>query len=120
MGLHTRRAQHVQLIREDLVDETGAVFDPARRRAFLLRTWHARRWSIDHNERDPRRAWRATTLSVPRSVRRREAHPRRAGRRERPGRPGVPPAQAPAGRCAGSPGCRSEAVGAGRPACAVS
>jgi hypothetical protein len=56
-GLHTRRAQHVQLIREDLVDETGTVFDPARRRAFPIRSWQARRWSIDHNERDPRRAW---------------------------------------------------------------
>ena len=56
-GLHTRRAQHVQLLREDLVDETGAQFDPARRRAFPLRSWAARRWSIDHNVRDPRRAW---------------------------------------------------------------
>jgi hypothetical protein len=56
-GLHTRRAQHVQLIREELVDETGAVFAPARRRAFPVRAWQARRWSIDHNIRDPKRAW---------------------------------------------------------------
>lgn len=56
-GLHTRRAQHVQLLREDLVDETGAVFDPARKRAFPFRSWAARRWSIDHNVRDPREAW---------------------------------------------------------------
>lgn len=56
-GLHTRRAQHVQLLREDLVDETGATFDPARRRAFPLRSWQARRWSIDHNVRDPKMAW---------------------------------------------------------------
>jgi hypothetical protein len=56
-GLHTRRLQHVQLLREDLVDETGAEFDTARRRAFPFRTWAARRWSIDHHVRDPRRAW---------------------------------------------------------------
>lgn len=56
-GLHTRRAQHVQLLREDLVDETGAQFDPARRRAFPIRSWQARRWSIDHNVRDPKAAW---------------------------------------------------------------
>ncbi|MEU8264497.1 hypothetical protein AB0C02_28225 [Micromonospora sp. NPDC048999] len=56
-GLHTRRAQHVQLLREDLVDESGAQFGPARRRAFPIRSWAARRWSIDHHERDPRAAW---------------------------------------------------------------
>ncbi|MEU7617166.1 hypothetical protein AB0B27_13880 [Micromonospora rifamycinica] len=56
-GLHTRRAQHVQLVREDLVDETGAVFGPDRRRAFPIRSWQARRWSIDHNVRDPKAAW---------------------------------------------------------------
>lgn len=56
-GLHTRRVQHVQLVREDLVDETGVEFDPARRRAFPFRSWAARRWSIDHNVRDPRQAW---------------------------------------------------------------
>jgi hypothetical protein len=56
-GLHTRRMQHVQLLRADLVDETGATFDPARRRAFPLRSLLARRWSIDHHVRDPREAW---------------------------------------------------------------
>ncbi|MEU4777450.1 hypothetical protein [Micromonospora sp. NPDC023633] len=56
-GLHTRRAQHVQLLRKDLVDETGAVFDRKRRRAFPIRTWKAARWSIEHNVRDPRTAW---------------------------------------------------------------
>ncbi|SCL31854.1 hypothetical protein GA0070616_4344 [Micromonospora nigra] len=56
-GLHTRRQQHVQLLRKDLVDETGAVFDRKRRKAFPIRTWKAARWSIEHNERDPRRAW---------------------------------------------------------------
>ncbi|MCX5066880.1 hypothetical protein OOJ91_13595 [Micromonospora lupini] len=56
-GLHTRRAQHVQLLRKDLVDETGAIFDRKRRRAFPVRTWKAERWSIEHNVRDPRIAW---------------------------------------------------------------
>ncbi|TDC42105.1 hypothetical protein [Micromonospora sp. KC213] len=56
-GLHTRRAQHVQLLRKDLLDETGAVFDRKRRRAFPIRTWKAERWSIEHNVRDPREAW---------------------------------------------------------------
>ncbi|WP_037684625.1 hypothetical protein, partial [Streptomyces griseus] len=56
-GLHTRRMQQVQLLRKSLVDETGAVFDPARRRAFPIRSWLARRWSIDNNVREPRAAW---------------------------------------------------------------
>ncbi|MFI6819705.1 hypothetical protein ACIBJE_01985 [Micromonospora sp. NPDC050187] len=56
-GLHTRRVQHVQLLRDELVDATGAAFDPARRRAFPLRSWAARRWSIDHNVRNPIEAW---------------------------------------------------------------
>jgi hypothetical protein len=59
-GLHTRRAQHVQLLASDehLIDDGGAEFSTARRRAFPIRTWHARRWSIDHSEQDPRVAWR--------------------------------------------------------------
>lgn len=56
-GLHTRRAQQLQLLRADLVDETGAVFDRKRRRAFPIRTWRAERWSIEHHVRDPRVAW---------------------------------------------------------------
>ncbi|GLY21717.1 hypothetical protein [Micromonospora sp. NBRC 101691] len=58
-GLHTRRAQHVQLLAEDanLIDEGGVEFSPQRRRAFPIRSWMAKRWSIDHYERDPRRAW---------------------------------------------------------------
>ncbi|MEU6387698.1 hypothetical protein ABZ847_29550, partial [Streptomyces bauhiniae] len=56
-GLHTRRMQQVQLLAENLVDATGAIFDPARRRAFPIRSWMARRWSIDHNVREPRAAW---------------------------------------------------------------
>ena len=56
-GLHTRRAQHVQLLRRDLVDEAGAVFSAARRRAFPIRSWLARRWSIDHGVVHPGEAW---------------------------------------------------------------
>ncbi|MFI2663756.1 hypothetical protein [Micromonospora carbonacea] len=56
-GLHTRRQQHLQLLRRDLVDETGATFDRRRRRAFPIRTWRAARWSIEHNELDPKAAW---------------------------------------------------------------
>jgi hypothetical protein len=58
-GLHTRRAQHVQLLAEDesLIDESGAEFSTARRRAFPVRSYLARRWSIDHGVRDPRQAW---------------------------------------------------------------
>ncbi|MFE7874600.1 hypothetical protein ACFUYE_30155 [Micromonospora humida] len=58
-GLHTRRAQHVQLLAEDasLIDESGVEFSPQRRRAFPIRSWQAKRWSIDHYETDPRRAW---------------------------------------------------------------
>ncbi|WP_328339579.1 hypothetical protein [Micromonospora sp. NBC_00421] len=58
-GLHTRRAQHVQLLAEDasLIDESGVDFSPQRIRAFPIRAWQAKRWSIDHYETDPRRAW---------------------------------------------------------------
>lgn len=58
-GLHTRRAQHVQLLAEDasLIDEGGVEFSPQRRRAFPIRSYLAKRWSIDHYERDPRAAW---------------------------------------------------------------
>lgn len=58
-GLHTRRAQHVQLLAEDanLIDEGGVEFSPQRRRAFPWRSWQAKRWSIDHGVRDPRAAW---------------------------------------------------------------
>lgn len=56
-GLHTRRAQHVQLLRRDLVDEAGATFSAARRRAFPVRSWLARRWSIDHGVVHPGEAW---------------------------------------------------------------
>ncbi|GAB2951704.1 hypothetical protein GCM10027280_45120 [Micromonospora polyrhachis] len=56
-GLYSRWKQHIQLVAEGLIDEAGVEFSPARRRAFPLRTWAAKRWSIEHNERDPRKAW---------------------------------------------------------------
>jgi hypothetical protein len=56
-GLHTRRVQHMQLLREGQADSTGAVFSAERFRAFPLRTIAARRWSIDHGVTDPREAW---------------------------------------------------------------
>ncbi len=56
-GLHTRRAQHVQLTAEGRADTAGAVFSGERVRAFPLRSWQARRWSIDHGITDPLTAW---------------------------------------------------------------
>lgn len=56
-GLHTRRAQRVQLTREGQIDASGVTFSAERWRAFPLRTWSARRWSIDHSITDPRTAW---------------------------------------------------------------
>lgn len=57
-GLHTRRAARLQLLKERKVDEGGAEFSAERRRAFPIRTWQARRWSIDHGVTDPLAAWR--------------------------------------------------------------
>lgn len=56
-GLHTRRAQHVQLTREGAVDATGATFSIERIRSFPIRAYMARRWSIDHYVTDPQQAW---------------------------------------------------------------
>ena len=56
-GLHTRRAQQVQLKREGKVDSSGAVFSSERWRAFPWRTWQARRFSIDFGIDHPREAW---------------------------------------------------------------
>lgn len=56
-GLHTRRAQRVQLSREGQIDSTGAVFSLERFRWFPIRTLLAVRWSIDHGVSDPRVAW---------------------------------------------------------------
>lgn len=68
-GLHTRRAQRVQLTREGQIDASGATFSAERWRAFPFRTWSARRWSIDHSITDPRAAWesyRAARANNPR------------------------------------------------------
>ncbi len=56
-GLHTRRAQHVQLLDQGVIDCPGATFSAERIRAFPFRSWAARRWSIDHNVTDPATAW---------------------------------------------------------------
>lgn len=77
-GLHTRRAQHIQLIREGQVDSTGAVFSAERFRNFPLRTIGARRWSIDHNVTDPREAWEG--YRIDREKRRLERDDRRVAR----------------------------------------
>ena len=39
------------------MDGTGATFSAERVRAFPIRSWAARRWSIDHNVTDPAAAW---------------------------------------------------------------
>ncbi len=57
-GLHTRRAQQVQLTKEGAVDATGATFSIERIRSFPIRAYMARRWSVDHYVTDPREAWR--------------------------------------------------------------
>ncbi len=57
-GLHTRRSQRLQLLRERRADEAGAEFSAERRRNFPIRTFLARRWSIDHGVTDPLEAWR--------------------------------------------------------------
>ena len=71
-GLHTRRAQRVQLTREGQIDASGATFSAERWRAFPFRTWCARRWSIDHSIVEPRAAWESYRAA--RSVR---SRPRR-------------------------------------------
>jgi hypothetical protein len=71
-GLHTRRIQHVQLVDEGAVDGIGATFSAERVRAFPIRAWAARRWSIDHNVTDPAAAWAGYNAE---RVARRNAHP---------------------------------------------
>lgn len=56
-GLHSRRAARIQLLKERRVDDAGAEFSTARKRAFPIRSMKAYRWSIDHNVTDPRDAW---------------------------------------------------------------
>jgi hypothetical protein len=56
-GLHSRRAQHIQLVAERKADCIGAVFSAERRRSFPIRCWKAKRWSIDNGVTDPLTAW---------------------------------------------------------------
>ena len=63
-GLHTRRVQHLQLLREGQADTSGAVFSAERFRNFPVLTWRARRYSIDHGITDPRIAWEAYRLEM--------------------------------------------------------
>ncbi|MHA6626862.1 hypothetical protein ACU61A_15615 [Pseudonocardia sichuanensis] len=79
-GLHTRRAQHLQLVREGHADSAGAVFSAERFFAFPWRTWMARRWSIDHGVSDPRTAWEGYRLHA--AARAAERAAKRARRRE--------------------------------------
>jgi hypothetical protein len=74
-GLHTRRTQHLQLVKERRADEAGAEFSADRRRHFPIRTWQARRWSIDHGVTDPAEAWRGYNA---------DRQARRADRTDRP------------------------------------
>ncbi|WP_052720206.1 hypothetical protein [Actinoplanes rectilineatus] len=57
-GLHSRRLKNLQLAKEGVIDATGAVFSGERVRSFPLRSYLARRWSIDRYITDPRQAWR--------------------------------------------------------------
>lgn len=65
-GLHTRRAQNLQLLREGRADTAGAVFSAERFRNFPIRTIKARRYSIDHGITDPQVAWEAYRLEMQR------------------------------------------------------
>ncbi len=56
-GLHSRRLRNLQLKKEGVADATGAVFSGERIRSFPIRSYLARRWSIDHYVTDPREAW---------------------------------------------------------------
>lgn len=56
-GMHSRRVQHIQLVKEALIDEAGAQFSTKRWRRFPVRTYRAVSWSIEHNVRDPQQAW---------------------------------------------------------------
>ncbi|MGC4814112.1 hypothetical protein ACLQ29_26570 [Micromonospora sp. DT228] len=89
-GLHTRRAQHVQLLAEDasLIDDAGVEFSPKRRRMFPIRSLMAARWSIEHNERDPRKAWDG--YNAERAARAAARQADKATRAEKPTAPPTP------------------------------
>ncbi|MCN0150568.1 hypothetical protein [Salinispora arenicola] len=106
-GLHTRRAQHVQLLAEDanLIDDAGVEFSPKRRRMFPIRSLMAARWSIEHNERDPRKAWEGYNA---------ERAARRAARKDKTNRP--TPDKATGTPAPAAPPVRREPVEPSRPA----
>lgn len=64
-GLHSRRAARIQLLKERRVDDAGAEFSTARKRAFPVRSWKAYRHSIDFGITDPREAWDAYNGRTP-------------------------------------------------------
>jgi hypothetical protein len=64
-GLHSRRVARIQLLKERRVDDAGAEFSTARKRAFPIRSWKAYRHSIDYGITDPREAWDAYNGRVP-------------------------------------------------------
>lgn len=89
-GLHTRRAQRLQLHREGKRDSAGAIFSAERLRWFPIRTLAARRWSIDHGVTDPAAAWAGYNAA---GATRRAA---RAASRTVPEGTGAPPGPVPA------------------------
>jgi hypothetical protein len=56
-GLHSRRMKNLQLAKEGVADAVGATFSGERIRSFPIRSYLARRWSIDHYVTDPKQAW---------------------------------------------------------------
>lgn len=69
-GLHSRRAARIQLLKERRADDAGAEFSSMRARMFPIRTWKAKRYSVDWNITDPVEAWnayhgRTQTVDVP-------------------------------------------------------
>ena len=58
-GLHSRRSARIQLLKERRADDAGAEFSSMRARMFPIRTWKAKRHSVDWNITDPIEAWDA-------------------------------------------------------------
>lgn len=58
-GLHSRRQARIQLLKERRADDAGAEFSSMRARMFPIRTWKAKRHSVDWNITDPIEAWNA-------------------------------------------------------------
>jgi hypothetical protein len=114
-GLHTRRAQRVQLLREGNADSAGATFSAERWRWFPRLTLGARRWSIFHGVKDPRAAWDGY-IAEREAARAKKADEAAAGGAEasEPAPPSPrPPATSPSGPSArpASPGQSAPRVG---------